>query len=392
MKKPGVFVSSTCYDLKQLRTDMKDFIESLGLDPLLSEFNSFPINPDSGTVDNCLSVVEKKADIFVLIVGQRYGSVTDTGRSITNLEFLAARAKGIPVYAFVMRPVLDVLAVWKTNPEANFSNVTDSPKLFEFVASLKEGGGTWLFPFDVAAEIFDVLRNQLACLFMESLELRTKIKGSGGLSERFRNLSGSLLRLIIERPRGWEYLLFSEALESELKRLEDLKRDWQYGIALGKGEAMTPSQFCGWIPSKIEDALRSVANAKKVIDGALPIAFGPLGTSGDPERILHAANRLADTYRTALEWKLDFLRIALPQEMTKLQGIVGCFLDNVIVDIEKFSRTLADSLPSAIQATLAGQKVNLTFTLELTTPELPEFELELSRIASLIECGALRPG
>lgn len=390
MKRPCVFVSSTCYDLKQLRTDMRDFIERLGLEPLLSEFNSFPVNPDAGTVDNCLSVVERKADIFVLIVGQRYGSVTDTGKSITNLELLAAKAKGIPVYAFVMRPVLDVLPVWKANPEADFSKVTDSPKLFEFAASLKEGGGTWLFPFDVAAEIFDVLRNQLAFLFMESLELRTKMKSSGGLSERFRKFSGSVLRLMIERPPGWEYLLFSDALESELKRFDDLKRDWQYGIALGKGEVMSPSQFCGWIPSKIEDALRSVANAKKVINEALPIAFGPPGTSGDPERILHAANRLADTYRIALEWKLDFQRITLPKEMTKLRSIVGCFLDNVIADIEKFSRTLADTLPGAIQARRAGQKADITFTLVLTTPELTELEPELSRIVGLVQSGVLR--
>lgn len=34
---PAVFVSSTCYDLSQIRADLKIFIESIGLDPALSE-------------------------------------------------------------------------------------------------------------------------------------------------------------------------------------------------------------------------------------------------------------------------------------------------------------------------------------------------------------------
>lgn len=46
MKRPALFVSSTCYDLKQVRSDIRQFLEDLGLEPLLSEFDSFPINPD----------------------------------------------------------------------------------------------------------------------------------------------------------------------------------------------------------------------------------------------------------------------------------------------------------------------------------------------------------
>jgi hypothetical protein len=65
---------------------MKQFIEGLGLDPVLSEHASFPVNPDVGTVDNCLEVVEAKADIFVLIVGGRYGPAAETDKSVTNLE------------------------------------------------------------------------------------------------------------------------------------------------------------------------------------------------------------------------------------------------------------------------------------------------------------------
>ena len=70
---PTVFVSSTCYDLKQVREDIRDFFQdNYGLQIMLSEFDSFPIDPCIGTFENCLKNVDEYADIFVLIVGTRY--------------------------------------------------------------------------------------------------------------------------------------------------------------------------------------------------------------------------------------------------------------------------------------------------------------------------------
>ena len=143
MTKAAVFVSSTCYDLKQVRADIFDFLGSLGFEPVLSEYNSFPIQPEVTPIENCLAVVGAKADIFVLIIGGRYGSAPNDGRSVTNREYLAARAKGIPVYVFVQRSVLDLLRIWKANQSADFSSAVDSPKVFEFVSLLSKTGQTY---------------------------------------------------------------------------------------------------------------------------------------------------------------------------------------------------------------------------------------------------------
>lgn len=44
---PTVFISSTCYDLKQIRVDLHNFIdEQLGYEAILSEFDSFPLEPE----------------------------------------------------------------------------------------------------------------------------------------------------------------------------------------------------------------------------------------------------------------------------------------------------------------------------------------------------------
>src|SRR5437773_7111428 len=118
---PSVFVSSTCYDLSQVRLDLKRFIEALGYEAVISEHPAFPVNPQVGTVINCVNAVRDRADLFVLIVGGRYGTPVDGGRSVTNLEYLEARAKGIPIYVFVLEPILNTLKVWQSNAAGDFS-------------------------------------------------------------------------------------------------------------------------------------------------------------------------------------------------------------------------------------------------------------------------------
>ena len=96
-------VSSTFYDLRQIRADLADFIgDDLGYHALLSEHPSFPTDPDADTIENCRRRVERNADILVLVIGGRHGHVPkESSRSVTNVEYLYARVKGIPVYVFI---------------------------------------------------------------------------------------------------------------------------------------------------------------------------------------------------------------------------------------------------------------------------------------------------
>lgn len=101
--KPTVFVSSTCYDLKQIRKDLEQFLNNeLGFEALLSDSDSFPVDPQLNTIANCTKNVDDLADIFILIIGRRYGMITDSGKSITNLEYLHAKQKNIPIYVFLI--------------------------------------------------------------------------------------------------------------------------------------------------------------------------------------------------------------------------------------------------------------------------------------------------
>ena len=73
MSKTVVFISSTCYDLSQVRKDLEDGIREMGHEPMLSETKEFPVVPSLTSAENCINAVRNYADIFVLIIGNRYG-------------------------------------------------------------------------------------------------------------------------------------------------------------------------------------------------------------------------------------------------------------------------------------------------------------------------------
>ena len=162
-RKPTIFVSSTGYDLQQIGADIRQFIEGIGCEAVLCGYDSTSMEPSAATADNCREAVESRADILFLVVGGRCGSMADAGGSITNHEYLAARAKRIPTYVFVLKSALSILPVWQANPSGDFSQAVDSPKLLEFVASMK--GKVWVFPFESAQDIINVAREQMEVLF-----------------------------------------------------------------------------------------------------------------------------------------------------------------------------------------------------------------------------------
>ncbi len=380
-----MFVSSTCYDLRQVRANLRSFIESLGLQPILSEYDSFPVNPDVSAVENCLRVVDENADIFLLIIGGRYGKPTEKDKSVTNMEYLRARAKGIPIYAFVQKSILNILPVWRDNPDSNFQNVADSPKLFEFVASLMDVEGIWVFPFELAQEITDTLRKQLAYLFMNALNLRMRVK-TVGLPESLAQLQGIPLKLVIERPKAWETRLFNHVLAQEIARLKRQRLDLNYGIAYGKGEFLfNYVEVINWARRRTAEAGRLCRTSDRILNVALQDAIAPDGVPSDPEGLVYAAHRLAEAYRHAIDWALECNRTDVDDEFENIVRIVGTLTSNMIREIEEFSERILRETEEALNNLPApGEPPRvLKFTLTLTMSGAEELGEEMRRLTEL---------
>lgn len=381
---PSVFVSSTCYDLAQVRNDLRLFLESLGTIPVLSEFSTFPVDPNLDAVGNCRIVVKEKADIFILVVGGRYGSETESGKSVTNIEYLEAKAKGIPCYIFVQKPILTVLPIWKKNKSGDFSGIVDSTKLFEFVESLRDPKENWVFPFDYAQDIIKILRMQMAYLFMDALTIRTKVLRSG-LSEKLQDLSGPALLLAVQKPLGWEYRLFCQTLCDEVSQVADLKKDLDYDLILGKSVRLNnPDEVMRLAKRKINEILLFVKSAKTLFDKALPKAFGAPGEPGDVEDIIYVSKRFAQFYRSILEWTIEFRYIQVEDEFTRLLELIAFTSYNMIDDFEKFTINANQQVNDAVrryEETKQPQSISINFVF--SCPDMNELNDELDRLRKL---------
>lgn len=356
----------------------------LGFDPILSETPSFPVSPQISPVQNCLQAVKDRADIFVLIVGGRYGSQNESGKSITNLEYLEAKAKGLPVYVFVAKQILNILPVWKKNQTGNYEGVVDTPKLFDFAEQLRSSQDHWVFEFEEVQHIIDTLRSQLAYLLMEGLVLREKVK-SLKLPAVLSELSGKSLRFLMERPVAWEYSLLSSALADEMELDQELKWDVKYGLKIRATRSLDHAfSICQWLSQKFSEMRGLVESFTTLMNTAAQEALGPLGVPGDPEQIVYVARRLAKLRKALLEWKIEFNCTEVPPECERLLSLISAASNDSIEKIEGLPSQIDREIANALNALGRGEKYEANIMLTLSSmPHLEEIEAEFQRLSSL---------
>ncbi|HCM0916311.1 TPA: DUF4062 domain-containing protein [Vibrio parahaemolyticus] len=382
--KPTVFVSSTCFDLGQVRSDIRDLIQTFGLEPILSEYDSFPVSPDTDTISNCLRNVREKADIFVLIIGGRYGFQTENGKSITNLEYLEAKKKGIPIYVFVNSNIMNILPIWKNNPDADFSSHVENQKVFEFVENVSHFKSNWVYKFDSASEIKSALLQQIPYLFMDSLEARKKLK------DNEVNLPSDLYppkaaRLVIEKPDGWEHLLFAFLCKAYLERLEHKKFDLEYGISFNDVVVIeAPQDVFDWIKVHNNEMLKLVKLATILVNDAAVKSFGEPGEEGDYRKIQHVCQRLLEVYEQIINWKLSFTTLDVNEDFESILKVLSGFADDPLAKIEQFVNRVSVEIPKAIESIgHTDDHVTLDFTFVLESPDVDSFNRELEKIGKL---------
>jgi hypothetical protein len=112
--KPRVFISSTIYDLRDLRSSLKYWLEELGYEVLLSDYSDFPVNPNENSYQACLETIDN-CDYFILLIGGRVGGWYNKKQkiSITQQEYRRANEKfekdgSIKIISFVRKEIWDI--------------------------------------------------------------------------------------------------------------------------------------------------------------------------------------------------------------------------------------------------------------------------------------------
>lgn len=168
----SVFVSSTCYDLVDLRDELYEDLRDLGVEVRLSDIkeSDFTSPPDAITssIENCL-VNLRACDTVIVVLSQRYGPPLPRPFppiSATHVEYREAVTQQKRVLFYVRNQLVSDWSAWKRNKRSgDFVPAWASPKdafpLFGFIEEHQQlvgGNGeasrnNWFWPF---ASSFDL--------------------------------------------------------------------------------------------------------------------------------------------------------------------------------------------------------------------------------------------
>jgi hypothetical protein len=203
MANPKIFISSTCYDLNVVRSQLRGFVSSFGYEPVMSDYADILYDPRSHTHTSCLKEVEN-CDMLILIIGSRFGGKAipkafeelnfeilkelSSGQavfeekesmSITQLEVLKAIENEIPIFTFIDSSVNHDHLVYEKNKDKDIINSIIFPSIdkpdtanyiFEFINFLRlRNENNSITPFSRMEDIDSYLRKQWSGLFQRLL-------------------------------------------------------------------------------------------------------------------------------------------------------------------------------------------------------------------------------
>ena len=235
MAKPRIFISSTFYDLKQIRTDLDNFIRGLGYDVVRNEQGSIPYGTNENLEDYCYNE-RASIDILVAIIGGRFGSTSkDEKYSISNEEIKTAITHNKQVYIFIEK---DVDAEYYTYLKNKNSNIVyshaDDVRIYKFIEEIRSyKKNNAIQTFMSSGDIISFLKEQWAGLFQKYLQFQSNMVeiDTIKLLNDSLNTVQDLTKYLAEHnktqdERIEDYLIFNHPLFAALRKV----MNWKFPI------------------------------------------------------------------------------------------------------------------------------------------------------------------
>jgi hypothetical protein len=162
-----------------------------------------------------------------------------------------------------------------------------------------------------------------------------------------------LQRLLSLRPDFWEYWLYAATLRLGLEALEPKFLDYEMGFAKQTGESYHGQDAFDFLRSAPSVAGALAERFNIVMDPCVQSrAFGQPGKPGDPDRIVHMAQRLLDVYEAFMDEAARLLGPSVPDEFGSAQQAAAQFGADPIRQIRRFVDKCVEtmnSLPEMLQ-------------------------------------------
>lgn len=253
MAKLRIFVSSTYYDLKHIRDNLKAFIDGFGYEPVLYESGDITFKHYETLDDACYNEI-KNCHMQVLIIGGRYGSEVSKTKSakqrkppvkendtddiykeynsITRQEYKTALEQNIPVFIFIEKQVLAEYETYKKNVDnqtikyAHVQNVNVFKLIEEIHSRLT---GNFIRGFEKFEDISDWLRIQWSGMFADFLKNdkdKIEIESLSAKIDELSAVSNALKKYSEELLRSAEPEKSEGIIEGENRKFQDEKIKW----------------------------------------------------------------------------------------------------------------------------------------------------------------------
>lgn len=203
MSELNVFVSSTCYDLSLLRSQLRLFVKGMGYNPIMSDYEDILYDPRTHTHTSCVDEVSN-CDVLILIIGSRFGGKASLeslnkinfdvlknesvsidilkekeNLSVTQLEVLTAIENSIPVYTFIEKRVWHDHLLFEKNKQSDIIEKIIFPSIekqetakyiFNFINFVRlRTKNNNIFTFEKGQDIEEILKKQWANYFQRLL-------------------------------------------------------------------------------------------------------------------------------------------------------------------------------------------------------------------------------
>jgi hypothetical protein len=208
MAKPRVFISSTYYDLRNVRSDLERFIREQGYDPIMFERGSIAYGAEERLEEDCYREIST-CDILINLIGGKFGSESsDSKYSISQNELKTAIKLGKQIYIFIEKSVHAEYATYVANKNVKGFTPTsvNDVRVFSFIEEVFAlSGRNPIQPFEISQDIVAFLREQWAGLFQLLLQEHARQR-EVNLLERIESTADTLNQLVTflteERSKG----------------------------------------------------------------------------------------------------------------------------------------------------------------------------------------------
>src|SRR3990167_9506397 len=157
---PIIFVSSTIHDLLYVRESIRESILELSYNPILSEYGDIGYLPNVTAEKSCYISIQD-CQLAVLIIGKRYGTISENGMSVTHNEFNYAKNRRIPIVTLVDKDVLTFKRAFDLNdqevPKKGFPGMDHPEKTFSLIQQINNSEFNKSRYEYIAPEIKDIL-------------------------------------------------------------------------------------------------------------------------------------------------------------------------------------------------------------------------------------------